>query len=288
MTPDAAARAALVRVGVADPCVEHIRTGTNAVFRCEDMAVRVSDATYDLISLYEQVDLVDFLVRQGFPTPIRRSPVMDVDGAIVSCWQWIESMGEPSGRDLGSLLRHFHDVASAYPGRAPEWAPQLRAQARIDDVLVGIEAPDRALLEEQLHRLLEAVDEADLCPTGLIHGDVHAGNVIVGAQGCQLIDFERFCRGPLEWDLTQQGAQRRFFDGSVRGWDDFITAYGEVHLSPHFDDLVELRALIMTTWLLTVPVSPAVEREREIRLDYWRRRAAEGGPPEAFVPWSPV
>lgn len=288
MTPSDAARAALIRLGVPDPCVEHVRTGTNAVFRSSDMAVRVSDASYDLVSLYEQNDLVEYLVNREFPTPARLSPVMDIDGFIVSCWQWIDSEVEPDDREIGRLLRQFHEGASKYPGRAPEWSPQFRAQARIDDSLVDVDAGDRALLEQQLGLLLGDVAEADLGPVGLIHGDVHSGNVIAGAGGCHLIDFERFCRGPIEWDLTQQGAKKKFLGGGSRGWSEFIAAYGDVQLSPHFDHLVEMRAFIMTTWLLTLALSPEVAHEREVRLDYWRQRAAVGRPPDSFVPWSPV
>lgn len=288
MTSAEAARTALLRLGVRDPEVKHVRTGSNALFNSGEMAVRVSDPGYDLVSLYEQADLSDHLVGQHFPTPRRLSPVMEVDGHLVTCWQWVPAVAEPQDRDVGALLGRFHEVGADYPGRTPDWAPQVRAQARIDESLVDVDARDRSVLEEELGLLLEQVGDADLGPEGLIHGDVHAGNVIASGQGCQLIDFERFCRGPVEWDLTQPGAKRRFLGGGEADWQAFLRGYGHIELSTHFELLVELRAFIMTTWLLTLEPTPAIMREREVRLDYWRQRAATGTTPTTVDPWSPI
>lgn len=278
----------MIRIGFSDPQVHHVRTGTNAVFRSGDVLIRVAHPGYDLVSLYEQSDLIDFLVDRGFPTPGRLSPVMEVDGRLVTCWGWVEGSAEPSDRLFGALMRRFHQVAADYPGRAPGWTPQLRAQARLGDSVVDVPQCDREVLEQHLTNLLEGVGEADLGPEGLIHGDAHSGNVLAGQEQYWLLDFERFSRGPIEWDLTQRAAKAKFFDGDDAGWYEFLAGYGDITLSAHHDRLVDLRALIMTTWLLTLEPTPAVLAERTVRLEYWHAWSQRGAPPSTFARWSPL
>ena len=50
--------------------------------------------------------------------------------------------------------------------------------------------------------------------------------------------------------------------------------------------LVAVRALVMTTWLLSLPIADVVERERETRLAYWRARGS--GESFGHPGWSPI
>lgn len=279
------AQQAAVRFGRPPGTVEHIRTGTNALYRCDDIALRVAPAGYDEVSLAHQLALVTHLTQRGFPTPAQVGGLERIDGRLVTAWEWAEPRGEIDHTAVGALARQFHRVTRDYTGPVPAWDPLARARERL--ATAALTTADEAMLHRHMERLSAAVEPHGDTPMGVVHGDLHDGNVIATDQGLLLIDFERFSLGPLEWDLAQRAAGARFFPDESRhdGWDRFQTGYGHLPLSQTFDTLVTVRAFVMTTWLLSLPLDETVEREREVRLRYWRAHDRGDAPTRAG--WSP-
>ncbi len=114
--------------------------------------------------------------------------------------------------------RHRLD-ADALIGGQPLWGPFWKHQA--------LSAPERALLErtrDTIHKALLKYGEPESTFT-LIHGDPHAQNVIVAAEGLTLIDFDDAAFGWHQYDLAvalqpYAGTPRfdAFHDALIKGY----------------------------------------------------------------------
>jgi hypothetical protein len=65
----------------------------------------------------------------------------------------------------------------------------------------ALNSRDREFLGRSLRRLQEAV-LARGAPEQLLHGEPHAGNLLVTAGGPRFLDLESCCRGPVEFDIA--------------------------------------------------------------------------------------
>lgn len=270
-----------------------IRLGTNAVYRLETpngpLLGRVSPSDYDPILLTQQIVLATWLDDCGFPTsrPVQTDPTW-IAGRATTFWEFLE--GEPGAitnrRRLGALLRKFHELTKEYTGELPTWKPL----GRLGDRLAAVDTDDsfcdedRQLLCDWRDRLTAATEALEyVLPPGPLHGDVHSGNVITRNGNLYLIDLDRIARGPREWDLSEIVASRQLFRSSASAVEEFMQGYGwDLCAFYGVETLTQLRALFMTSWLLTLPRTPPVKREIANRMHYWRAPS-----PEAPV-WSPV
>lgn len=270
-----------------------IRLGTNAVFRVDTapgpILVRVSPSDYDPELIDQQLQLASWLKYQGFPTsqPLRPDIAWS-DGRPVTFWEFITSDTSTAGvmRMLGSTAAIFHQLTDAYIGELPMWEPLGRLGPRLDVVPCdqSFSEADRILLKSWRDRLTSAVEKLEFQrATGPIHGDIHTGNAIVSDGRLYLIDLDRIARGPREWDLSQPLVASQMFGVSQRDIDDFMVGYGwDMRTYDGADVLVRLRALFMTSWLLTLPRTSRVREEITNRLAFWRD--PDGKPPR----WHPV
>ncbi len=86
----------------------------------------------------------------------------------------------------------------------PDFREDLRlARAALEDDsnLVALASADRDLLRQVFDTLLPDLHAREFRGRPL-HGEPHDGNRLVTADGIRWIDFEKSCRGPLEWDLA--------------------------------------------------------------------------------------
>lgn len=279
------AAAAAVRFGRPQETIEHVRTGTNSLYRCGDLAIRVAPHGYDETSLAEQLALVQHLTDRGFPTPAQVGGIEHIDGRAVTAWEWVEPNRPIEAYAVGRLARDFHNATRDYDGPVPEWDPLARARERL--ATAALTGRDEAVMHHQMEQLSAAAGATEVAPMGVVHGDLHDGNVIANDRGLFLLDFERFSRGPLEWEAAQRAASSQFFPSTRDGeWSAFLRGYGPLHLSETFETLVAVRAFVMTTWLLSLPITNTIEQEREVRLAYWRAR--DRGEPLGHPGWSPI
>lgn len=264
-----------------------LRLGTNGVFKSGQTIVRVSPSDEDERLVQQQIDLAAWLVENGFSTS---APLVDcprvVEGHLVTAWSFI--VGLPGTavdrRKFGALLRQFHELTNAYTGELPIWEPLGRLAERLDSVPTdeSFSETDRRLLCSWRDDLTAAASEmAWELPPGPLHGDVHTGNLIVTSTP-YLVDLDRIATGPREWDLTQQAASVDRFGASPSDLAEFLAGYEWDLLAwPKHHDLVRLRLLFMTSWLLTLPRTAAVKGEIQNRITYWEA-------PEHAPLWRPV
>lgn len=285
----AAEAADAIGLAVARSEIQLVRIGTNGIFFAEDVVIRVSPPDESRKLVDEQLLLARWLTEHSFPTsaPLCDHPVI-VDGYMVTFWARIRGDGGQSAsrKQFGQLVRRFHALTNEYTGPLPVWEPLGRLGKRLDIVETDevFSAGDRSVLCQWRDVLTEAVEHVQWeLPPGPLHGDVHTGNLIVDGSQQYLVDLDRIAWGPREWDLTQQVAALQRFDGEPPDLDQFFDGYGwDLRSWPGASDLVRLRLLFMTSWLLTVPRDPHVRREIVNRMHYWR------DPCDQAPAWHPV
>ena len=270
-----------------------IRVGTNAVYELhtrDDQALgRVSPSDYEPELLKQQMEFAGWLHSQGFPTSAPLIPeIIWVGGRGTTLWEWI-TPDEGADIDfyaLGELLARLHSVTDMYRGSLPNWEPLGRLGDRLSAVEIddAFGKDDRQVLCDWRDKLLADVKALSFDrPAGPIHGDVHTGNVILSGGQLYIVDLDRIARGPREWDLTQILVANARFGTPANKLDAFMAGYGwDIRQHPGAELLQQLRALFMTSWLLTLPRTDAVQAEIKNRLTYWRN-------PDAEAPlWHPV
>lgn len=158
-------------------------------------------------------------------------PVTAPGGTTVSVWHLEDLTGTPvTPVELGAVAHHLHTataggahcagVAAFDPFTAiAEQLAVARAAAVIDpaalDLLDGI---GQALATAWPGAVADA-------PTALVHGDLHAGNVLATTRGPVLADLELAGIGPAAYDLAaavvaveRYGAPRSHLAGFTRGY----------------------------------------------------------------------
>ncbi len=255
---------ALARLGAeTPPDLDLLRFGENALYAYRDrgLVLRVARPQARADHVARTVDFVVRIAARGMEVtepaavPGVRQPVVTSTG-VVTLWVYYETDPDcrVTPRELGGLLRHFHDLATLEKALVGPWKPFALIRARLDGARRdGIEQdlvdPLGALLVSLESRVPDLTSELG---TGVMHGDMHYGNVMcLPGHRLLLIDFDQICRGPLEWDLVPNLVTYRRFGMSDEDYGEFSSAYGyDLRVSPHVGTFIALRELGMVTWLL--------------------------------------
>jgi len=215
---------------------------------------------------------------------IRLMPGVDqpihVGEHVVTAWLRVEPVARrATAEDLGRLLRRVHAVPA--PDGVGQWAPLADVRARVADA-EELDSSDRRFLLRRSAEVEAAIDELEFpLERGLIHGDAHPGNVIVGEDGPVLCDFDSSCVGPPEWDLTPLAVGRERFGDPAGRYRMLADTYGfDVAKWRGFPVLRAARELKLTTSVLPILRShPQVRAELRRRLGDLRTGQMPG-------PWS--
>jgi hypothetical protein len=167
----------------------------------------------DAGGLARELDVARHLARAGAPV-VPPSPELppgphDRDGFTISYWTYRPADPDrpaATAADCAAMLPELHAALRGYPGELPALGPLLDLPGwldQLDAVDHVVPASDRDRLHAAVERLTpllqpDATDQP-------LHGDVHAGNLIVTRDGPLWNDFEEVCRGPVEWDLATVG-----------------------------------------------------------------------------------
>jgi aminoglycoside phosphotransferase (APT) family kinase protein len=192
---------------------------------------------------------------------------LEVGGHLVTVWCEVRETGRrATAGDLATLLRRVHAVPP--PGELPEWTPLDAVRARVADA-EELDARDRLFLLERCAEVEDSLSGLEFSlPRGLVHGDAHSGNVIVGPEGPVLCDFDSACVGPPEWDLTPLAVGRERFGDPAGRYRMLADGYGfDVTSWAGFPVLRAVRELKLTTSVLPILRShPCVREELRRRL----------------------
>lgn len=270
-----------------------VRLGENAIYALPDshVVVRIARSTTHVLRVRREVAVSRWLRASGVPAVatadelLADQPVL-IAGHPVTVWTYVpQAQPKPTVADLGRLLKTVHGLATPAEFELPLFDPFEDIPQRLSNAPDEVAPADVAFLRERCEELSRVYERLEFpLPTGPIHGDAHPGNLMRRSDGeVIVIDFEKFSVGPREWDLSLLAGYRFNF-----GWIDaneyrgFTDAYGyDVALWPQWKDLMAIRELAMTSWLMqNVHVSPETHAEFLRRLSdlrepnakrYWQR-----------------
>ncbi|WP_223207846.1 phosphotransferase enzyme family protein [Actinopolyspora erythraea] len=204
----------------------------------------------------------------GVSQPVR------VGAHVATLWEEVSDSGvEPTGYDLGKLLRELHSLGE--PPSVPEWQPMGDARRRLAEGEGELDRADRDFLKRHCDDVEQRLSELEfVLPRSAVHGDAHLGNVIVGPDGPVLCDFDSLCAGPPEWDLTPMAVGYLRLGRSSVAYRQLVEAYGfDVTDWPGFPVLRDLRELKITVSVLpNLRGNPGVADEFYRRLRSMRQR----------------
>jgi hypothetical protein len=219
-----------------------------------------------------------------------RQPVVVGDPAVaVSAWHLEELTDAPVGAgELGGLARQLHAISAddAEHLQVPPFEPfvaiaeQLATAAR-----VGATGPDDLELLAGLNGRLAAAWPAAVADAagstaaglGVVHGDLHAGNVLATTRGLVVADLELAGIGPVAYDLVAVVVAVERYGAPVSTIDDFAAGYGHpIPAAAHHGVLRDTYELWLTAWAVANRhVDDDHDREARARLARWHHPAGD-------------
>ncbi|WP_144122457.1 phosphotransferase enzyme family protein [Catellatospora sichuanensis] len=247
----------------------------NATFLLPNAGVvaRVAGSPSLAANVHKVVRVATWLADNGYPAVRLKQGLQNpvaAPGALASLWDYVPPVRQGTAADLARLLRRLH--AMRPPDHLPRWDPVEDVRKRVRDA-VGLTDDDRRFLLDECDELEPAVLAlSDDVPHGLIHGDANVDNVIVGAEGPILCDFDRIAVGPLVWDLIPVATGSYHFEGGTAAQLEFAQAYGsDVRDWPGFPMFHRLRELkVVSSVVSLLEANPHVRPEFEHRLRTFR------------------
>lgn len=161
--------------------------------------------------LSREIDVATYLGNAGFPVVppsnvVPPGPYIE-SGFGISFWTYVKSNSEKlvSNSVFCSMLNDLHKALKEYGGELPILAPIYNdipsGINRLEVLGDVVPLSDLNFLKATWHQVQHRMDatSADVQP---IHGDSHAGNILLTDAGPLWNDFEDVCIGPIEWDWS--------------------------------------------------------------------------------------
>ena len=278
------ARRALEETGLELGRAELVRLGSVAGFSLLERGwlARVSPTDQGVRLGHHEVAVGKALERAGVPAarlaPVTPQPIMTPSG-VITLWEFVDHspVAQPSPREMGKLCFELHErTAGGAEGIGPLdplgiIANLLRDSGQRD--LIG--TADLDMLHAKHAELIEAWPVLTLTdPLGmaLCHGDLHEGNALMTRKGPVLIDLETAGNGMRSYDHTAVLVHVQLYGQPRSTYDAFADAYGfDLREWSSHPALCDVYAMWTTAWSVVYRErSSDVDREAEVRLDYWR------------------
>ena len=150
-----------------------------------------------------------------------------IDGCVVTAWRWAEGGVEPTIDDLGRLAAVLRERTRDHHDVVPTFDPL--------DAVVGavahlpLDDPEVAFVHQRAGELAgpwQAVALHDPAGLAVVHGDLHAGNVVPSPAGPLLTDLELSGVGPPSYDVAPTAVAVRRYGAPADDLDRFVAATG--------------------------------------------------------------
>jgi hypothetical protein len=211
---------------------------------------------------------------------------------VVTFWRWeAVAPGAPGPAQVGALAGVLHRTTR---GRRELAAlPPVDPLGAIEAQVAGCAGDRDAEVVVDLARRLAPVWAAACAAEDpvVVHGDLHADNVLLTDRGPVLADLELAGVGPPAYDVAPQVVAVRRYGRPGGDLDAFRVAYGAgVPTAERVDALVAVYELWVTAWAVANRrLDAAHEREAVLRMARWSGeldRGASGASAPADAPWT--
>lgn len=206
-----------------------VRDGAALLVRAGPVLIRVRPADGDAVARRE-VEVASVLATAGVPVTPLVAPTDQpwaIGDTVVTAWQWVDVVAPAGPDDLGLLARALRERTIGAAARVATFDP-------IEVVLGAVShlpADDRdaAFVRARAGDLAGPwADAAADDPLGhaIVHGDLHGGNVVVGADGPLLTDLELSGGGPASYDVAATAVAVGRYGRPESDLEGFVDAYG--------------------------------------------------------------
>lgn len=232
-----------------------VRDGAALLVRRGGVVARVRPDA-DLVVTEREVDLAARLHRDGVPVveSVDGGRLWRLDGFVASCWRWVSATRRAGPEDMGRLVRSLRVNTEA--GGADGLAEFDPLDHIIDVVGECGDDPDVAYVKARADALRDRYESAaasDPLGRAVVHGDLHAENVVVGAEGPLLLDLELGGWGPASYDTAPAVLAVRRYGAPVEHLHRFLGASGDDPRAwSGFEVLVQVYELWVTAWAVSV------------------------------------
>ncbi|WP_433635492.1 phosphotransferase enzyme family protein [Nocardia sp. CA-120079] len=219
------ARRACVGAHIPSRRIVPIRLRDNAMLRTDGPTVIRVHQRGQLSTAVRELRAADWLRSHHVraPEPLVPDPVV-VDGRPVTFWEDLGGGGPADAAETGTMLARLHALrVPSHLGLARFALPEFTA--RIAQCLTD-EASKSWLSEHcaQLRSRWDGLEWPD--PWCVIHGDPSPANTMAAPQGGHVVDLERCCIGPPQWDQATVAFQSDTLSDPPSRWARFRDAYG--------------------------------------------------------------
>lgn len=202
----AAAVAVLGRLGLTADDAEVVRDGLSLLVRGGDVLVRVRPRREEPVAARE-VEVAQALASAGVPcvslAQDRGQPWV-VDGWAITAWRWVDVTGAVRPAHLGELARDLRErTVDTWAHEVARFDPLTAIRNAVAGLPLGDDQGD--FVRQRAYELSASwaeVADADPSGTGIVHGDLHGDNALLGAHGPLLSDLELAGAGPCAYDTA--------------------------------------------------------------------------------------
>lgn len=226
--------------------------------------------------LHTAITVTRWLAQQGFPTitPLDVDQPVSIDGWFATAWHYVTqpTQAAPTPEDLGAIMRDLHRMPQP-PGPLAPVHPLGSLQAdllSLDPSCSPVDPNQRtwlldrcALIEGALPPLITGLDH------GLLHGDLHTGNLFGIPGRWHLGDWDSISYGPHLQDAIPTLIGHHRFGRPRHRWHRFCRTYGldpDIESTPAARLLLAARELRSLAAYIRAADHPAIRAELHRRL----------------------
>lgn len=271
----------LDRLNASSSPVEVVRDGLSLLVRQDEVLVRVRPRSLEPVA-HREVEVARALLEAGVPcVPLvagKGQPWVE-DGCVVTAWRWLETVGTAAPAAIGSLAAALRDrTVGTHAFDVARFDPLTAIRNAVAGRPVGDEQGDFVRRRAQeLTVEWGRIADRDPAGTAIVHGDLHADNVLLTAEGPMLTDLELAGAGPASYDVAPSVVAVERYGAEPATLDAFLAALDRDPRDwPGFATCLQVYELWVTAWAVGVrDRSPELAAEAATRIRCLREGTCE-------------